>query len=387
MLNSLVGYKPPLGSWSTSGVVPACASLDCVTVFANSLEDAELVNGIARGYDTNCCWSRHYEIKGKELPDKIYISKDEPKFFGRFENVYREKWHKAVKRIESLGIKVERVDFEMFSKAASILYDGAYVAERWQDLKDFVNNNPEKVFPVTKKILLSGAREECTAARLFQDLHELSLYKHKAEELLQNAVMIMPTAGGSFTRDEVRENPVETNSLMGLYTNHCNLLDLAAIAVPENSQDTENPFGITIFSLHNAEHLISAVAKEFIESEKMKIAVCGLHKKGRELEYQLTQLGADYVTRTRTSKEYKLYKLNTTPPKPGMIRTQNGDGGNIEVDIYEIAKTNFGKFIEDVKTPLCIGDVILENGEIVKGFLCEPSYIEFAEDITKDGKY
>ena len=173
MLNTLVGYKPPLGSWSTGGVVPACASLDCVTVFANDLEEARLVDSFAKGYDKDCDWSRHYECRGDRLPDKIYLPKEEPRFFGDFAETYRTKWNNAVKRIENMGIKVEKIDYEMFSKAALILYEGAYVAERWQDLKEFVENNPGKTFPVTEKILRSGAKAENTAYRLFEDLHTL----------------------------------------------------------------------------------------------------------------------------------------------------------------------------------------------------------------------
>lgn len=382
MLNALVGYKPPLGSWSSSGVVPACASLDCVTVFASDLKETELVNSIASGYDDNCAWSRRYEKKGKTLPEKIYLPKKEPRFYGQFAEIYRKKWLNTVHRIEKMGIPVEYMDYSMFEKAALILYEGAYVAERWQDLKDFVDNNPEKTFPVTEKILRSGAKAENTAAKLFENIHQLQYYRHCTNEILKNCVMIMPTAGGTFTRDEVRENPIETNSLMGLYTNHCNLLDLSAIAVPENSSDRNYPFGITMFSLSNSENLICASAEKFLETESMEIAVCGLHKKGRSLEYQLTELGAEFSEHTETSDEYRLYKLNTVPVKPALVRIGEGKGANIKVDIYNIPKNKFGLFMEKVSMPLNIGDIRLADGRIVKGFLCESADIINAEDIT-----
>ena len=164
------------------------------------------------------------------------------------------------------GSKIEYIDTSFFSKAASLLYDGAYVAERWADLGEFVTACEDDIFPVTKEILKSGGREELTAARLFKDFHQLSIYRKQAKQQLENAVLVLPTAGGSFTRDEVRENPIETNSQMGLYTNHCNLLDLAAVAVPEDSQDREDPFGITIFAMHEAEHLICGTAAAFLAS-------------------------------------------------------------------------------------------------------------------------
>lgn len=381
MLNTLVGYKPPVGSWSTSGVVPACASLDCVTVFANSLEDAELVDSAARGYDKDCAWSRYFEINGKKLPEKIYLPDKEPCFYGDFKDIYREKWNNAVKRIKALGIKTEEVDYKMFSDAALILYEGAYVAERWQDLKEFVTANPGSTFPVTESILRSGAK--CTAAQLFEDLHKLQEYRHKAKELLKNSVMIMPTAGGTFSRDSVREDPINTNSLMGLYTNHCNLLDLAAAAIPENSSDKTNPFGITVFGLCTDENLIIAAAEKFMESESMKLAVCGLHKKGRELEYQITELGGYFVEHTKTADKYRLYDLGQ---KPGLIRADDNTG-SIEADIYELPKNKFGLFMEQVKMPLCIGDVILQDGSVVKGFLCEQAGAADKKDITSKGGF
>ena len=196
----------------------------------------------------------------------------------------------------------------------------------------------------------------------------------------------MPTAGGTFTREQVRNDPVNTNSLMGLYTNHCNLLDLAAVDIPENSGDRQNPFGITVFALCDSENIMCAFAEKFLSDESMKIAVCGLHKKGRALESQLTELGGEFVEHTKTSKNYRLYKLNTTPVKPGLIKS-TGMGNNIEVDVYTLAKNKFGRFFEQVKSPLVLGDVELENGEIVKGFLCEPDAVKDAQDITDKGTF
>lgn len=385
MLNNLVGYKPPVGSWSSKGVVPACASLDCVTVFAGSLEDAKLVDSYARGFDDDCPWSREIANKPGKLPSKIYLPVNEPVFYGRWENEYRAKWHNAVERIELLGkknsIPVEYIDYKMFNDAALILYEGAYVAERWQDLKSFVENNPGSTFPVTETILRSGGKEEQTAAKLFGNLHELQAYKHKAHIMLKDAVMIMPTAGGSFTRDEVREDPIATNSKMGLYTNHCNLLDMAAIAIPENASDTVRPFGITVFGRFDKEDIINGFAAEFLSEECIEIAVCGLHKKGMALEYQLTELGAKYFESTKTSDKYKLYELKTTPVKPGLVKALT-NGNKIEVDIYKLPYERFGSFMKKVKDPLVLGDIELEDGRIVTGFLCQSYATEDASDIT-----
>ena len=381
MLNSLIGYKPPVGSWSTKGVVPACASLDCVTVFANSLDEALLVDSVARGYDSDCVWSRKIEKKGEKLPSKIYLPKDLPDFFGEWKEIYQKKWENAVSRIKKLGIPYEEIDYSIFYKAALILYEGSYVAERWEDLKDFVDNNPGKTFDVTETILRSGSTPEKTAAKLFGNLHELQFYKHKAQELLEDAVMIMPTAGGSFTRTQVRENPIKTNSQMGLYTNHCNLLDMAAIAVPENTSDKSYPFGITLFALHDSENLLCSLAKAFLESESMLLGVCGLHKKGYCLESQLVELGGEFAAHKKTSDEYELYKLNTNPVKPGMVRRKKGM--KVDIDIYRLPKKSYGAFMEKIPSPLSIGAIRLDDGSLVKGFLCEEIALQEAEQIEK----
>lgn len=385
-LNCIVGYKPSLGAWSTKGVVPACASLDCITVFANNLSDAEVVNSVARAFDDECCWSKEYEPINKKLPKKICLAKNGVSFYGPYADVYEKKWNDAVLRIKSLGIKVEYIDYEMFQKAASILYDGPWVAERWKDLGEFVEKNGESVFKVTEKILRSGNKKEHTAANVFKSIHELQEYRAKAQKILKDSVLIMPTAGGTFTREEVRNNPIETNSLMGKYTNHCNLLNMCAVAVPENTNDTKLPFGITIFGLADDEGLILETAEKFLNKESIKLAVCGLHMKGMELESQLIELNAKFLGETKTKESYKLIKLNTIPEKPGLIRV-NKDGKSIVVDIYEIPIKNLGEFMLKINSPLGIGNIELYDGEYVKGFICE-GYGELnSDDITEYGSF
>ncbi len=380
-LNCLVGYKPSVGAWSSRGVVPACASLDCVTVFANDLEDVELVNKYARGFDERCCWSREFPEPVPKLPEKICIPKT-VEFFGNYADIFKAKWEKAVARMENMGIKVEYIDTELFSKAASILYDGPWVAERWADLGEFVEKNPDAVFPVTKTVLSSGGRAELTAASCFKALHELADYKAKAKKILKDGVLVMPTAGGTYTRDEVREDPIKTNSNMGLYTNHCNLLDLCAIAVPENSRDFDMPFGITIFAEAENEGIMLGMAEKFMESESVDIAVCGLHLKGFSLEYQLRELGAEFKEHTETSENYCLKKLDTDPVKPALIRCGKG-GYSIDVDIYAIPVEKLGAFLINIPSPLALGKVELKDGRKVTGFLCESGGAEGALDITE----
>ncbi len=380
-LNNLVGYKPSLGAWSTKGVVPACASLDCVTVFANNLEEAEIVNSYARGFDDKCPWSKEYKDIVKNMPKVIYLPKDEPEFYGQFKESFRAKWSEAVERLKTLDIEIKYIDYSIFQEAASILYDGPWVAERYKDLGKFIEENKDDIFPVTKTILESGNKSSNTAVKMFEALHRLQEIKMISKNLLKNAVMIMPTAGGTFTREEVREDPIKTNSIMGKYTNHCNLLDMCAIAVPEKSDDIKLPFGITIFSLAENEGLILKTAEEFLRKESIDIAVCGLHMEDMELNSQLIELDAKFVGTKNTSSDYKMIKLDTNPLKPGLIRVKE-DGKSIKVEVYKMPVSNFGKFLTKVQKPLAIGNIELEDGQVIKGFICEGYVKEDSQDIS-----
>jgi len=368
-LHSLIGYKPPVGAWSTEGVVPACASIDCVTVFACNLADAALVDKTVRGTDV-----------APRPPEKILLPEREPEFFGDYAEIYRTKWQQALRRIEHLDIPVEFIDITVFEKAARILYEGAYIAERWAALGEFIDSHPGALLPVTESILRTG--KDKTAAALFRDIHALQEYRTEVRRILADRVLILPTAGGTFTREQVRQDPIGANSKMGLYTNHCNLLDLCAVAVPENEADRTLPFGLTIFALTANEALFFKTAELFLDNVKCKIAVCGLHKKGYPLEYQLRELGADYSGRSRTAANYRLYALDTDPPKPGLVR---GGGASVEVDIFELSRSKLGAFMQNVKAPLAIGNIELSDGSVVKGFLCEPYAVEKAADITETG--
>ena len=265
-LNGLVGYKPPLGAWSARGVVPACASLDCVTVFANNLEDAAEINRLARGYDQGCCWSREYPEPKAKLPQRICIPKDEPIFFGDYARIYREKWEEGTARLKELGPEIQYVDYGIFAEAAKLLYEGPWVAERWCDLGTFAEQHPGAMLPVTEKILRNGDRAEYTAAKTFGAIHRLQELRREAKKVLKDAVLALPTAGGTFTRRQVRDNPVMTNSQMGLYTNHCNLLELCGAAIPQKKNDGELPFGITFFGTADAESLVLGLADDFLKA-------------------------------------------------------------------------------------------------------------------------
>ena len=267
-LNNLIGFKPPVGSWSTKGVVPACASLDCVTVFTNNLSDVKTINEVAQGWDDECIYSKEYLIQQKiKCPSFIYLPLEEPTFYGPFKKRYAEGWRRTLTHIKAMGkalhIPVRTLDCNYLNKAASVLYDGPWVAERWADLGTFVKQHPKATFPVTETILRSGNNPTLSAEALFHAQHFIQKCRHQAKLDLKHAVLIMPTCGGTFTREEVDEDPIQTNSLMGLYTNHCNLCDLAALAIPADNIKNALPFRITAFSPSTEQNLLFGFAHAF----------------------------------------------------------------------------------------------------------------------------
>lgn len=391
-LNRLFGYKPSLGAWSTKGVVPACASLDCVTVFAHSTTDTMIVDRVARGIDDENPWSRNIPMPSTELPEKIYLPKQPLSFFGPFTAEYERAWERTVEQLKQLNIPIEYLDYEFFAEAAAILYDGPLVAERWADLSEFVESHPGVTFPVTEQVLRSGAAAKHTAASLFHAMHKLQSFKLAARKLLGNAVLVTPTAGGTWTRDEVRSNPIGANSDMGKFTNHCNLLDLCAIAVPADDAAPQLPFGITFFSLWDQEGLIYGAANTFTNRPKLSkqettlVAVCGLHMRGFPLEKQMKECGATFIREAATATKYKFVKLPTSPAKPGLIKAESG-GASIGLELWEMPLSSFGVFAASIPAPLGIGKIELQDGSEVPGFICEGYAAAQAENITALGSW
>lgn len=380
-LNDLVGYKSSIGDWPTKGVVPACASLDCVTVFANTLDDVYVVDAVARGTDGRR--SKANRPIPSMLPKKLLLPKEPLYFYGDYKESYRAAWETAVKRLELSGIKIEYVDCSLFSKASSILYDGPWVAERWSDLGEFVENHPGDIFPVTEQILRSSLDKGYDAASVFTAMHRLRDYKEQTDLLLQDAILVMPTCGGTWTREQVAASAVSTNSDMGYYTNHCNLLDLCAIALPSDYAAEGLPFGITMFAQRGQERILRGAAAEFMKTAAIELAVCGLHMRGFPLEKQLLDCGASFARSDRTAPCYRLFRLNSSPAKPGLVRSEQG--GSIELEVWRIPLDRLGAFIRQVPAPLGLGKIMLQDGSEVTGFICEPYAQLNGEDITRYG--
>lgn len=401
-LNGLVGFKPSVGSWPARGVVPACESLDCVTAFAHVLDDALLVDRIARGPDNADPWSRTVVQRPPALPKRLLLPAGDWPFFGSYASEYKGAWREAEKKAAELGIEVRKIDYGLFAEAAAVLYDGPWVAERWAALGEFVESNPGVTFPVTEQVLRSGSGARHDAASAFTAIHRIQALKREAAQLLEDSALLLPTAGGTWTREEVRSDPIRTNSDMGRWTNHCNLLDLCAIAIPAGEAAPDVPFGITLFATSGGERELAELAARWASPSEAKrradrecgagsrettpVAVCGLHMRGFPLEKQMKEHGASFVREGKSAPRYKLFKLPTSPAKPGLIKQEKG-GASIELEIWEMPLETFGRFAALIPAPLGIGKIELADGTEVPGFVCEGYASEGAEDVTAAGSW
>jgi len=401
-LNGIIGYKPSVGAWPVKGVVPACQSIDCVTVFAKQLEDIKLVDQCVRGVDLEDPWSLERPNVLPSLPAKVLLPSTELTFFGDYAEQYKAAWERTVAAIHKLQLPIEYIELKLFQEAARLLYEGPFVEERWAALGSFVDAHQEGTLAVTREILQSGKTKQYTGATVFQAQHEIQRMKLTAHRMLEGAVMILPTVGGTYSRKQLQQQPILYNSQLGLYTNHCNLLDLAALAVPGVQVGDDLPFGVTLFSVPQLEganfelanRLKSVLAEQLLQNEytvpTVDVAVCGLHMRGMPLEVQMRQFGATFITESKTAAKYKLYKLDTTPIKPGLVKLgqqEEGAGYAITVEVWRMPLHSFGAFTSAIPAPLGIGKVELIDGQEVSGFVCEGYAVEHALDISSYGSW
>ena len=408
--NNIVGHKPTRGWISTTGVVPACRSLDTISIFALNAEDAERVLSLSAAFDAEDPFSRDIEGHGFDFGRAPQFRMGVPRktdlqFFGNPET--ETLYAAAIKRAEVMGAQCIEVDFSPFLEVASLLYDGPWVAERYAAICDFFESHTEALLPTTREIIGSGKR--WSAADAYLSGYRLAALKKQCDAIWQSVdVMLTPTAGTIYTVAEMQANPIELNSKLGYYTNFMNLLDYAASAVPAGFQRNGLPFGVTFFApanqdgplLHwaarwqrdlnasddSAVH-IRAQAKNInpLPSGQIRVAVCGAHLSGLPLNWQLSSRDGRLIFTTTSSPDYKLYALPGGPPyRPGMVRVDQG-GASIEVEVWELPLSKFGSFVAGIPAPLGIGMLSLADGTLVQGFVCEAAATIDAEDITHFG--
>ena len=406
--NNLIGLKPTRGLLSTRGVVPACRSLDCVSVFALSGGDAGAVLDAAARFDSGDPYARRERARFAPVllaGCRIAVPRaSQLEFFG---NRDAEKaFAAAVAKLEQLGGRCIEIDLKPFLTAARLLYEGPWVAERYVAIREFIDSRPDSLHPVTRQIIAGGAKP--TAADCFSAQYKLQALIRETEPVWKAAdIMVTPTAGTIYTIDEVNAEPVRLNSNLGFYTNFVNLMDLCAIAVPAGFLGNGLPFGVTLLAPAFCDRALCALGAELQRAlvatmgatrvplpapaahlpharASVRVAVCGAHLSGLPLNHQLTERGAQLLRACRTAPCYRLYALSGfAPARPGMVREERGQP--IEVEVWEMPTDSFGGFVDGIPAPLAIGTVELEDGEHVKGFLCEAHATRDAQDISHLG--
>ena len=398
--NNIVGLKPTLGLISNAGVVPACRSLDCVTLFALTTDDAfAALAAIAEPAGSPGALPSTLRIAVPAKAGRI--------FFGdrRAETAFDA----SLKIVSALGATIVEIDFTPFLEAAKLLYDGPWVAERWSTLGSFIAAHPDAVHPVTRAIIETGAKP--SAADAFRAFYRMEELRASARACFADIdVLMVPTVPAAYTVAEVEADPVRLNSNLGTYTNFVNLLDLAGLAVPATIADDGTPFGVTFLAPAGQDELLASVGRAFhagtglmlgalrkplpplaplpptLMPDEVAVAVVGAHLSGMPLNGELRALNARFLETARTAPDYRLFALpDAKPPKPGLLGVARGSGRAIEVELWALRHAAFGRFVGDIPPPLAIGTLTLADGRRVKGFLVEAAATTGAKDISDFG--
>ncbi|GGY74922.1 allophanate hydrolase [Cellvibrio zantedeschiae] len=406
--NNIVGLKPTKGRFSTSGVVPACRSLDCVSIFSLTVNDAETVASVLEAFDSTDGYSRQAPSAPIYFSSKprFGIPKN-PEWFG--DKNAELAWEKSLEKLQAFGAELTPIDFTPMSTLAKLLYGGPWVAERHAAIAEFMAEHADDMNSVVRGIIEKA--ENFSATDTYRSEYERADLAREIQLLMSSVdALLVPTSPRHPTIAEVEADPVTVNSQLGTYTNFVNLADCSALALPAVMRDDMLPFGITLIAPAWQDATLAAFGKqwqnfiqlplgktekptpEFIPSKTapagyVRLAVVGAHLTGMPLNVQLQERKAIFVESTFTSNSYRLFALpNTTPPKPGLIRGKTGEtGAEIIVELWDVPLEKFGSFVALIPAPLGIGTLSLKDGREVKGFICEGAAVEGATDITHLG--
>ncbi len=420
MFNNIIGLKSTRGVISTYGVVPACRTLDCVSIFAETAHDAALVLDVARGFDEKDAYSRKPATGAGAAPWCVdpaasgtsafrFGVPDSPlEFYGDQHNPALYKT--AIDELTSLGGEPVAFDLAPFLQAAQLLYKGPWVAERYAAISSFISNHAGEMDATVATII--GGGSNYSAVDAFDAAYQLEALRAITRKVWNSIdFMLLPTAPRTYTIKEIADEQIERNSHLGHYTNFVNLLDLAAVALPAGMRPDGLPFGVSLIGqafteaalLPLADRLHRKLATTLGGSQRslaaapplaashpphgcLLMAVVGAHLSGQPLNWQLTQRGGRLLRSCKTSPNYRFYALkNTTPPKPGLVRDPGFNGPGIDVEVWALPANTVGTFVDGVPQPLCIGTLELEDGSSAKGFLVEQAAAEDALDITELG--
>jgi allophanate hydrolase len=398
--NELIGLKPSLGRISTGGVVDACKTLDCVSVFAQSCADADAVLKIAGKYDPEEAWSRKAPEKGKRFPAEFRfgVPREQDLMFFGWDDA-RSLFEAAVGKFRELGGEAVEISLEPFLAAAKLLYEGPWVTERYVGIRDFLEAKPDSVFPVTRAIIEGGKHP--LASDFFAARYKLAECRRLADiEMAKVDFIIAPTTPRNFTLKEVEAEPVKLNSILGTYTNFMNLLDFSALALPAGRYQGTLPWGVTIFSDAWMDRELLAIGSRYEKAisrsvpavsteafDEVLVVVCGAHLQGMPLNWQLTDRGGRFICSGKTPPCYRMYLVPAgggLPERPALVRVEEG-GVQIETETWALSTAAFGDFVSKIPAPLGIGKVLLEDGKCLPGFISEPIAAVGAKDISSYG--
>ena len=396
--NNIVGWKPTPGYVSGKGVVPACKSLDCVSVFALSCADAATVANRIGEHDLMLAFDDGFKFG---IPRHL-------EFFGDGE--YEALYSKAIEELKAMGGTAVPFDYDPFKAAAQLLYAGPWVAERTAAVGDFLEQARADagVWPVTRDIILSG--QKYSAVDAFNGQYALAELEERARREMADCLFLaLPTAPTIYTLSDLAREPVLYNSNLGHYTNFVNFFRFAAIALPSGFRPDGLPFGITLVAYPGFDGVLLEFGARWqrtvslplgktsselpprecdpgtLAEPRVSIAVVGAHMSGLPLNHQLTERGGRLERALRTAACYRLFALPGGPPqRPGLVRVGEG-GAAIELEVWSLSALDFGTFVTTIPAPLGIGTIALADGSTVQGFVCESYAAAKALDITSFG--
>ncbi len=411
-LGNIVGFKPTLGLVSTVGVVPACRSLDCVSVFALTARDASIVFDVMDRPDATDIYARPVGARHQRravapadvtigVPDDSVLATCDPELAAAFARHTDE--------LATLGVTLRRVDLGSFLEAGALLYDGPWLAERHAGVGQFIEEHPDDVHPITRAIVMGAARFNAADA-FAAEYRRRGLAIQAAATWRDVDAIVVPSVPTIPTIDEVAADPIGVNTRLGRFSTFVNLLDLCAIALPGGLLPSGLPVGFTLVAPACSDRFLLSLGHDYQRlvdrplgalSARMEtsggsleavvtsipLAVVGAHLSGQPLNEQLVSRGARLAARTTTSARYRLVALaESVPPKPGLARVSEG-GASIEVEVWDVPAETFGSLVAAIPAPLAIGKLELADGTWVSGFVCEPVGLDGAEDITRFGAW
>ena len=398
-MNGIVGLKPTLGLLSASGMVPACRTLDTISVFARDVATAFRVTATAAAYDAADAYSRPLPAPAlSAAPPHLRVGVPpvaQRKFFG--DAAAQAAYATDLERLAALGAEIVEVDFEPLHAVARLLYEGPWVAERYAATRSLLETSPQSFHPVTRTII--EAARGLTAVSAFEATYRLmELRRTVAPLLAQLDCLAVPTVPRAYTVAELEADPITLNSNLGSYTNFVNLLDLAALAVPTGNRSDGLRGSLTLIGRAGSDGYLAGIGAALTgeppsapvraTAERIEIAVVGAHLSGLPLNGELTALGGSFVRKAKTTRDYRLFALSgTTPPKPGLLRVGDGAGAAIATEIWSLDATGFGAFVARIPAPLGVGTLRFADGTTAKGFLVEAEAVRGARDISEFGSW